>query len=442
MSLTLLVENNSKIESFYVLNLFTWLGLATTPCKKLNEALDILEKDAHKYKLIIVRSVIEREEAARMIIECLKQKNLNIPVVVIGPSKPVEGSFAHVANSMQLKPLIQASAKALGITAKEMVEKVVPDYFPIPIIFFKHLKRSVCPVYVQDLLDPKKFVLKIETLKDYDESFITDMIRLGVTTLYVAKLDRLNFANNLTAEFMSVLKDTDISEDEHMTTTEKGIELLSKKLLTIGVNEETVGLAKKSMDALKKNVKTNPKLSKLLERMLKNQSGFLFKHTQLVTFISLHIIKNIDWGNADQEEKMGFIAFFHDIALENDFQAQIHSTVDLKKANLPITERLTVEKHAQVAAELVHKFPHAPMGADQIIRQHHGVLNGVGFSEHYGGNISPAAIVFIVAEEFTRILLRSEGQELNHKEMMKSMKAEFPTSRFQKVLELLESITF
>lgn len=442
MSLTLLVEKNSKVEGFYSLNLLTWLGLQTVGKKKAAEAIEAVEKEPTKYKLIITRSHIDKEPAAAPIIELLAKKNLAIPVIVVGPGKEVPGSFAHVANSMQLKTLIQASAKALGITAKEMMEKPVPDFFPIPILFFKNLKRSVVPVYVQDSTNEAKFVIKITKNVDYDEAFINDIIKKGIGTLFVDKMDRLEFVNYLTAEYMSVLKDSDLSEEERLTVTEKGVELLSKKLLTLGVTEETIGLAQKGMDSMRKSCKANPKLSKLLDRMLKNQAGYLFKHTQIATYIALHIIKNIEWGNAEQEEKISFITFFHDIALENDEQAKISNTLELKKTNLPLPERLTVERHAQIAAELVSKYPHAPMGADQIIRQHHGMLNGIGFSEHYGGNLSPLAVVLIVAEEFTRIILKREDGNFNQKEMMQELKAEFPNARFQKVLQLLETITF
>lgn len=441
MSLTLLVENNPKVEGFYKLNLLTWLGLETVSRKKPLEAMGLIDSEGAKFKLIIIRSVIDKEDAAGPIIDLVKKKNLNVPVIIVGQSKRIEGAFAQVQNSMQMKSLIQSAAKALGITAKEMVEKFVPDFYPIPINFFMQLKRSVCDVFVPDMANPNKYTLLIHKLQDYNEDLLNNTIKQGNTSLYIDKMDRLEFVNNLTAEYMSVLKEDELSDDEKFTVTEKGVELLSRNLRTIGITEETVQLAKKSIEAIKKNVKGSPKLSHLLQRMQKNQSSYLFKHTQLVTYVALHIVKNIDWGNAEQEEKMGFIAFFHDIALENDAQAQIHSALELKKANLPMPERTIVEKHAQLAAELISKYPHSPMGADQIIRQHHGMLNGIGFSEHYGGNISPAAIVFIVAEEFTRIILKREGTELNQIEMIQELKSEFTTSRFQKVVALVETIT-
>jgi HD-GYP domain-containing protein (c-di-GMP phosphodiesterase class II) len=196
------------------------------------------------------------------------------------------------------------------------------------------------------------------------------------------------------------------------------------------------------MAAIKATARKSTKLSNLLDRLLNNKSSYLYKHTQILTFIALHIVHNTDWGNADQEEKICFIAFFHDIALETDVQCQISSMLELKRSALTPEEKTLVEKHAQLAAEYVAKFPHAPMGSDQIIRQHHGQLHGLGFSDHYGANMSPMAMVFIVAEEFTRIIMKQGATgTMNREEMLRELKEEFTTNRFLKIVEKLETIT-
>lgn len=442
MSLTLLVENNPRIESCYMLNLSTWLGLEILPKKKAEFAIKLLETDASKIKLIICRVQIEKEESGKAIIEYLYSKGIKIPVILIGPGKIVPGCIAHVPNSLLLKDLIQSAAKALNITAKDMSAKVVPEHFPIPITYFKVIKRSICNVYSQNLDNPKQYDLRIKKMTDFSEADIQPMIQEGVTHLYVNKLDRLEFVNNVTSELITLLEGTDLSPTEELSAIDKSVELLSRKLLSIGVNEETIKLANKNIENMKRVVKSNPKMAKLLERLLSNRSSYLYKHTQILTYVSLHIIRNIDWGNPEQEDKISFIAFFHDIALENDRQAQIKSTKELKTAEFDTAEKTLVERHAQLAADIVSKFPHAPMGADQIIRQHHGTLNGIGFSEHFGNNVSPISIVFIVAEEFTRIIMKRETGPFDRNEMLRELKEEFPTSRFQKVIELLNTITF
>lgn len=442
MSLTLLVENNPRIESFYVLNLATWLGLEILAKKKAEFAIKHLETKADEIKLIVVRSVIEKEQSARSIIEYVKEKDLKIPVIVIGPAQDLPPCFSHIPNSLQLKPLIQAAARALNITAKDMSNKIVPDFFPIPILYFNVIKRSVCPVFAQDIDDHNKYHLQVDKLVEFDEKLVKGMVEQGITHLYIDKLDRLDFVNNVTSELITLLENGDLSPDEEISASEKNMELLSKKLLTIGVNEETIKLAKKNIDDMRRNTKSNPKMAKLLERLLSNKTSYLFKHTQILTYICLHIIKHIDWGNAEQEDKISFIAFFHDIVLETDQQAMIKSNMELKKANFSAAERQLVERHAQLSAEFVSKYPHAPMGADQIIRQHHGMLNGIGFSEHYGNNVSPVAVVFIVAEEFTRIILNHENGPFDRTEMLRELKDQFPTSRFQKIIDILQKVTF
>jgi|GEM_PF-1456902 len=442
LSLTLLVENNSKLQSVYVLNLTTWLGLSIITKKNSNEAIEHLKATPEKINLIIVRSIIEKNEAAKAMVDFVQKSGLQIPIIEIGPGAEVPGCFAHVPNSLQIKILIQSCARALNITAKDMSLKEVPDFFPIPMIYFKIIKRTISTIYSQDEENPSKFNVVIKKSEPIDSAVIDQLIQNNVIELYVDKLDRLEFVNHLTSELMALLGKSEVSGDEEITATDKSMELLSKKLLSIGVNEETIKLAHKNMETVRRNVKSHSKLSKLLERLLSNKTSYLFKHTQILTYVCLHIIKNIDWGSPEQEEKVSFIAFFHDIVLENDDQARIKSTLELKTSKLDQPQKQLVERHAQLAAEFVSQFPHSPMGADQIIRQHHGTLNGIGFSEHYGNNVSPIAVVFIVAEEFTRIILKRETGPFDRTEMLRELKEEFPTSRFQKVIELLQTITF
>lgn len=72
MNLTLLVENNPKIESFYMLNLSTWLGLETISKNKGEFAVKYLETNADKLRLIIVRSQIGKEQTAKWYWNTLK----------------------------------------------------------------------------------------------------------------------------------------------------------------------------------------------------------------------------------------------------------------------------------------------------------------------------------------------------------------------------------
>lgn len=435
MNLTLLVENSPRLRAFYGLNLSTWLGLEAFAVASADAAFTELKVRPYEFRLIIVRNRIGKEATAKLILEFLKTQNLNIPVIVLGANETA--GQLHVPNSLDLKALVKTAASALNITAKEMSAKVVPDFYPIQLSFFGALKKPICNVYARQ---GKELKLSFEPGQEINPQALDALELAGHKELFVNKLDRLTFVADLSNELISTLQHEELSDDERVTANEKTVEVLSKKLLTLGITEETVSLAKKSMDSMRQMAKTHPKLSRLMERLLSNKASYLYKHTQILTYVALHIVHNMDWGSPDQEEKIAFIAFFHDIALDSDAQAQINSANELRRADLSPESKALVERHAQLAAELVSKYPHAPMGADQIIRQHHGQLNGIGFSEHYGANVSPMSVVLIVAEEFTRIILKQEAGPFKKEDMLKDLKAEFSTSRFSKVIEKLQTL--
>ncbi len=441
MPVTLLVENNPKIEKFYSLNLLTWLNIQSYWCQSSTETIEILLSKTFDVNLLLVRASIDQESTAQVIIEFLKEKKLNIPVIVIGTSEMVEGSFTQIKNSLNLRAIIKSSGKALGITANDMASLDMPDFYPIPIHFFKHIKETICEIYAQNPLNSEEFNLQFLENSLVDQNLINQFILEGEKYLFIEKLKRLEFVNYLSSEYMALIELSQLNPDEKITVTENNFILLSKKLLSFGLTGETIALANRNLTQIRNYAKSNNRLSQLLELMLNNKTGYLFKHTQILTFISLHLIRNIDWGSPSQEESISFISFFHDIFLQTDEEAKISSQDELKNAQLSPKDKQRVERHAQLAAELLSQFPHTPMGADQIIRQHHGSLNGIGFSEHFSGNLSPASIVLIVAEEVTKIILRQEAPHLDSSKIISEVREKLPNARLQKIINLLESLT-
>jgi response regulator RpfG family c-di-GMP phosphodiesterase len=429
MALTLLVENNPKMIEIYLINLATYVGLEVIVAKNKTEALSILA--GQPLDLIICRAKIGRDEVAMALGETLTSKAIRTPLFIIGHGLYPATAHGTLPNGLDLRGVIKGAASALGITAQQMVDKRVEVDFPVPARYFEWINYPVCNVFSKDGKQLSAALEKLDRALWKNEDF-----------LFVSKLDRLKIVNQITAELVGRLEDKELNPDESVQAGASNYALLSQKLLSLGLNEETIGLAQKSMVSLRRNVKAYPKLGNLIQRMLSNQAGYLYRHTQVVTYISLHIVRNIDWGTPEQEDKIAFISFFHDIALETDSQAEIHTKEELRTSMMPVREKSVVDKHAQVAAELVHKYPHAPMGADQIIRQHHGMLNGIGFSDHFGANLSPMAIVFVVAEEFTRLILNKENGPFNSKELVRELRESFPTSRFQKIIDSLEHVAF
>jgi len=410
MALTLLVEKNPHLTEIYRLNLSVYVGLDLMVAGTLAEAQALLSQ--HPFRLVICRARMAGENIAPKLQELAGK----VPVFT-------------VAHGLELKNIIKGCARELGVTAQQMAEKKVDDLYALESQFFKWLSFTPCALYdaTGTLVSAPHALLETELWKKHSR-------------IFVSKFDRLQMVNHITAEMIARLDAFELGADEVITAADSNHQLLTKKLLGVGITEETIALAQKNMHNLKRQIKASPKLGPLLQRMLANEASYLYRHTQVVTYVGLHIVRHIDWGGPEQEEKMLFISMFHDIALANDEEAQIHTREELRTSKLDPKSKQLVEKHAQLAAELVSRYPHAPMGADQIIRQHHGVLNGVGFSDHFGANLSPLAIVLIVAEELTRLILQQEVTPIDGAGLIRELKETFPTSRFQKIIEILERL--
>lgn len=438
MSLTLIVEENIQLRDFYDLNLLTWVGTEVHGKKNANFAIEFLQDQSPD--LIITRTQISTEKTLEAIHTYLLDNNLDIPIISLGHSPPNDMTTIHLDSGLDVKALVQASAQKLGVTAQDMAKKVVPHFFPIPIQHFNNVDLAVCDIYADISGDDDPQII-CEADQPVPQVAIKDMIAGGTPFLFVKKEDRLNFLNNYNQVVASKLELVDLNEDEKIQAVESSQFLLQERLAKVGITEETIELSQRNLRQMLETTKKTPSLMRLLKRLLKNKSGYLFKHSQILMFVSAHLMDHLDWGTEEQKEKLQFIAYFHDIALENDVQAQIHDTQALRQSSIPPKKKELVKKHAQLSAALVAQYPNAPMGAEQIIKQHHGTLNGLGFSEHYSQNVSPMAIVHILAEDFVDAIIHA-GEKFDVKAKIAEMREQYTTQRFKKIIDILAEITF
>lgn len=428
--ITLLVEDNDQLARFYKLNLKVWTGARVARVSTLKELETFLQKNKD------IALIISKASFTPVVKKYVDADNLrDIGLISIG-QESVDGAI-QIENGLNIKPVIQNAAKLLGVTAQDMANMVVPDFFPIDLECFSEVRSPACEIFIEKgdgyepLLAPDEPV---------DKESLERLQKAGHECVYVKKADRLRMVTNITQEIVSNISPEVLNEKEEISAAEMANKLLHYKLQKVGITDETIELSKKNIKAMARASKRYPKLSQLVGRLLSNKAGFLYKHSQILMSVCSHLMSGIDWCNEEQRKTMNFVAFFHDIALSTDEQAKIHSEKQLKAAKLPEKEEALVNMHAQIAAELITKFPHAPMGADAIIRQHHGIIHGVGFSEHYSGNLSPLSIVFILAEEFTCHLIESEN-DLKMPLIIKKMREKFPTQRFKKIIDILEEVS-
>jgi HD-GYP domain-containing protein (c-di-GMP phosphodiesterase class II) len=420
---TLLVINQENFRNICEINLNCYVGAKIDFAINSSDALEKLE--TNNYGLVVTKKII------------LDPKAIKIPHIELGLSsqKPVSGKH-FISNSFEIKPLIKTAAQILNVTADDMYKLAVPEFYPFASNIFKQVETAPYNIY-QKIDGEYKLLFPAQSKV---QKSIIELLQQNDPNLYVEKNNRLKFVNYVTCENIAKIKDKELNNEELQDKAQNCYEHLKEKIEKFGITDETVELAKKNIKTVHNVCKKYPNIKSLLSRLLKDQSNYLFKHTQLITYFGMHLLDHLDWGaKKEVKECFSYVAFFHDIALETQEQAEVSSNLEYKNFKGSEHEKNLINRHAQIAAELVSKMPKIPPSVDLIIKQHHGILNGLGFSDHYSGNLSPLAITFIICEELTTILLE-QGKEFNESISINMLREKFSTKRFEKIINSLEKI--
>jgi response regulator RpfG family c-di-GMP phosphodiesterase len=186
---------------------------------------------------------------------------------------------------------------------------------------------------------------------------------------------------------------------------------------------------------------------KFLENSKHNKNCAAFGISYFCAIISHQLLVHYEWNSDVARDTMLFLSLFHDISLLNPELTKIRNDLDMEK--LSAEDRKMVLNHADNSATIVEQFNNVPFGLTQLIREHHGNKDGVGFSQSLSLNVSPMIMTFIVIEEFGLRLMDyvSKNPNKNEKELkrqikniMNSLEQSFSKLTYQKTVQILREL--
>ncbi len=443
----LLITDSFILQDMYSINLKTYLDVTCTIKDNLENAIQLLEIGV-QIDLIIVQNKIGNEHVGRGIYNYLLARDFDdIPILILGPDPQVPKGYhlSIIENIYDIKSVIKIAAKHLNITAKDMAQKIVPEYFPIPISIFTHLEHTEFDIFHNQ----NNNYIKIINAGTNPNQKVKHYQQEGVKNLYVKAEHRLKFTNYFSNNIINILKRKNLTPAQRVESTQIGYDFIAEHIEEVENVNDLVEISKQCVNSMDLIIDEQPEIRKLLNNLFNNQTSYAFKHCQLNAFISAHIINEIDWGTKEHRDKLTFIAFYHDILLTKKEQIIINTNKQLEQSKLSAEEKELVKMHAYKTAMLIQKIPRAPLGSDNIIKQHHGMISGIGFEEgHFSNNLSPLAIVFIIAEEYAAAILAAEKivndkadySEFNHQETIEQLYSRYVGSNYTRAIKTLEKI--
>jgi hypothetical protein len=445
MSRTLVVCNNEFLNTLYLMNLEVYLATTVVFMESAETAINRL-RSRKDIDLIITLEMIDKKNAFLEIDEYRRAYGIKTPLIKIGGELDEEINVRTfgVASRFDIRAILKKSAAILGVTAKQMAEMKMSAYYPMSTNAIAGMTKAPCNLYIQKENGYKIIIWATDPVTDE----LRNLQDAGVATLYVRSSDRLVIVNNASLRIIEKIS-TALTESDGKSNEEK-LNLLNDSFEFAAANLFSSDEIKKEMNALANTaakvmsdvMKDTPQLKALLATLVNNLSGHIFVHSIVTSYVSNYLMKNITWGSDNQSDKINFVLFFHDIYLAPIYLR--HPQLRGEKAllnNLILSEKenYTILHHARMAAELVVAYKRCPIGADILIKHHHGMKKGSGFANRYPEDLSTISKILLVAEAFTEHFLNfaEKGESWQMKDILPKLIYEFDSESYTKIVKVL-----
>lgn len=440
MAQVILIESNTTMNDLISVNLTTYLGVDLIHRKNAQDALSLLAI-LPSIDLIITNSVVDGEDTASMINDYLIDNQLDISMIVLGgQTRRASEHTIHIPNNNDWEKVVQTTAKILGINEEVLARKAVPDYVAVPVRYFYNLDSINCDVFIRIKKSPTEFqfVKRIHNGDAISLDLIQRYQDQGLEFFHIPKEHHRNFTIFLSNRLVDKIEGPGINEDQKIQIMGESYDIATREIVTLGFNSETIQLTDTIIENMIKNFQKSPEMSGLLHKVINSKTGPLYQKSHMTSVVASEMVKNLKFSDPLAFEKIAFAAFFHDIMLtEREDLAKINSFEELEKAHLSESDWDLVFNHANEASQLIKNHPEAPLGADEIIRHHHGAFNGKGFSNAIE-KLPDLSKIFIIAHHFTLELMKFKETGGQPKPVTEELFRRYPSPDAALIIKALE----
>ncbi|MBD65445.1 MAG: hypothetical protein CME62_09580 [Halobacteriovoraceae bacterium] len=438
MSQTILIEPQEEIKRIYKLNLNTYTGTDVVERGNSAEAIELLNI-LPTISLIITKSKVEDDRTAVNLFQYLKDRDLDIPLIVLGDCPPeLSGEVLALKEPVSWEILVKHAGKLLGVSELEEKIKVKPNYIPISINYFFDIDHTPCDVYIRIKKSNQEYqyVKRLHEQDSFTQEDIQKYISQGLKDFYIPRDYQQYFVTFVTNSLISKLEN-EMSIIDRINTNSHAYEIVKEHIQKVGFSPEITDLAESNIQSMIKSIQEAPKLANLLKFLFSSKISYAYQKAHLACVIGNFILSKQSWYETRHLSIFTYLSFFSDITLKSTTQMKINSMEELDNAKLTKDEYMAVLNHAKDAAELLKDYPNTSEYLELIITQHQGMVNGIGFAEEPNEEIHPIARVFIVADFFVKTMLDSEGPR-NKKDILTIMYMKFTPNSYQKIIKVLE----
>jgi hypothetical protein len=438
-----IIDINVKTKSILKKNFEEVFGADVFDFDSSVEAIEYL-KNLNDISLIISRNESTEDKFSSNVLNYLYDSAKTTKMLIIGDFDHSNKNFTIIPDKFRVEDVNRQIIKVLEIKKEDLEFLKLPEYISYPISYFYLMNLTPTSIYIKLIKKTgveyvKRFhggeAMSYDALRKYEEN--------GLRDFYIHKDDRSLLMNSLLKQTLGELINS--KEETKTTTIAKTFSISTDMIRKVGINAEAQILADQTIHQMLKEVSPLESLSTKLRNILNDPSSFTYKRSYLISLLFSAIYSQLDWGSGEQEklmlQKLTMVSFFHDIFLEDDHLLKIMSHEEYKAVEngLLLNEQDILLNHANKTAVLLSTYPKLPSGVDQIVKQHHGSPNGIGFPESLTTAISPQAIAFVVVEDFANQILLMK-KDLKIVDILAQLQMKYTLPSYRKIVQALLSL--
>ncbi len=450
MKQIILAEDNKDLNKLIGLNLTSYLGIE--PIVKANsedviELLNILPS----IDLIITHSHIGKENTGEIIVNHIRENKLDIPVIILGKTPNNCKDIAiSIENPAKWEDVITAAAKSLSIQIDLNTKKINEKYIMIPINYVLDIESSCCDLYLRLKIGANKynFVKAYNKEEKISRKSLNKYIQKNVKYLYITEDMKEQFTNFISNQLVNKLENLEESEegnnlDNRIDTIKNSYNVATNEIFSFGFSSSTAQLTESIISSISKTTeKVSNEMSTLIRHLINSSESPLYQDCHMTSIICSEVLYEMGIKDQKVHEKFTFASFFHDIYFSYKPHLSIinnQKELEEEEANLEEKDINLVLNHAKLAANLVLKYPEFPLGADSLIRHHHGSLTGIGFQNPDKADLDEYSRIFLIAREFVNELHRYQRTGKKTKPIIQTLRETHKSPEMISILKILEN---
>jgi hypothetical protein len=340
-----------------------------------------------------------------VIVDPVLQEDIESLYKVLNGRNDIENTFVVKDDKSGIENLI---AKLKSIFSSESSQS--HQYISISIDSFIHFKLLPFDLYIK--LGDEKYVKRIPAHEEIDAAALMALKGKGVTDLYFDRKFNKDFSVLLINNMLNKVQTTYTSDADKIKAASE-VYLTTKEIVqSVGLPTRIIEVCQSVMDNITQEVvsRGKDKFSSYLT-VMKSDSGlnFQYRFIEMTSFIATQLVEALDKKDTQAVKTIIFCSFFCDIALKDAEHLEYRSEEALKDMWPEDKESILI--HAFKASEIVAKHKHAPAGADQIVLQHHGAVNGKGLPTVCEEAVVPMAKCLMASQELAFALLKNSDKK-------------------------------